>query len=214
MSKVVFSPIQKFTNGATTRLARKAGITRLTSIMHEEIRALSEHYLQTVVQKAVTIIQHDKVETIQTKHVRLALESLNDVPRAISHTGPALGACPKNYKTLLSERRAKSTSERTRRVRNGTGAFREVKHYSNTSSTCFVIAETAISALVRYHAAQANGGKPVRFSANALTMLQLDLELMMVEMLTDARLIAVTSGKVTVKPAHIQLARRIRGENL
>ena len=202
--------IQRLTNGGIARIAHKAGVLRISSLTYEEIRGVTHVYLQEVVHKCVSVVQHDNAKTVQERHVRLALESLSRNSHTIAHNGASLGACRKNYTTLLSERRAKSEA-RVRRTSPGVKTFREIKHYSNDASTCFAFAEAAVSGLVRELARESTGGLEMRFSSNAVLLLQLDLEIMLVELFADAKLFLASAGTLTVQPKHIQYARRVQG---
>jgi len=94
------------------------------------------------------------------------------------------------------------------RFRPGTKAIMEIKRYQK--STDLLIRKMPFQRLVR-EIAQDMSGK-LRFQASAIGAIQEAAEAYLVGLFEDSNLCAIHAKRVTLFPADIQLARRVRGE--
>ena len=101
--------------------------------------------------------------------------------------------------------------KKTRKYRPGTVALREIRRYQK--STELLIRKLPFSRLVR-EIAQEVGKTDLRFQGSAIICLQEAAEAFLVSLLEDANLCAIHAKRVTIMPKDVQLARRIRGEQL
>ena len=101
-----------------------------------------------------------------------------------------------------------SAPRRPHRLRPGTLALREIRKYQK--STDPLIRRQPFQRLVREIA---QGMRPdLRFQSSALEALQEAAEAHLVGLFGDTNLCAIHSGRVTILPKDMQLARRLRGE--
>ena len=115
----------------------------------------------------------------------------------------------------LAEKAARKTGpqgpygvKKPHRFRPGTVALREIRKYQK--STELFIRKLPFQRLVREIA---NDFKPdLRFQSHAIQALQEAGEAYLVGLFEDTNLCAIHAKRVTIFPADIQLARRIRGE--
>lgn len=95
-----------------------------------------------------------------------------------------------------------------RRYRPGTVALREIRRYQK--STDLLLRKLPFQRLVREIAQDFK--QDLRFQSTAILALQEATEAYLVSLFQDTNLCAIHAKRVTIKPADMQLARRIRGE--
>ena len=97
-----------------------------------------------------------------------------------------------------------------RRVRPGTRALREIKHYQR--STNLLIRKAPFARLVRELLVTRHpAGLEFRWQQAAIECLQEASEAYLVCLLSDAYLCAIHAKRVTLMPRDVQLIRRLRG---
>ena len=98
------------------------------------------------------------------------------------------------------------------RYRPGTVALREIRRYQK--STDLLIRKAPFSRLVRELAQnlKEKTGADKLWMSTAVLALQESNEAYLVGLFEDTNLCTIHSGRVTIQPKDIQLARRIRGE--
>lgn len=94
------------------------------------------------------------------------------------------------------------------RYRPGTVALREIRKYQKSSE--LLIRKMPFQRLVREIAQ--NFKPDLRFQSSVVLALQEAAEAYLVGLFEDTNLAAIHSGRVTIMPKDMQLARRIRGE--
>lgn len=103
-----------------------------------------------------------------------------------------------------------------RRYRPGTRALKDIRKYQK--STNFLIRKLPFQRLVREIVQDMKNvrGGPVdyRFQSTALLALQEASEAYLVALFEDTNLCAIHAKRVTIQPRDIQLARRIRGDQM
>ena len=205
------------TKPAIIRLARRAGVKRMSGLVYEETRGILKVYLENVVRNAVIYVTHAKRHTVMEKDIREALTYLG---QPIVHTDKNITTRPHkvcdNYTTKISKSRSRSRSlmaeeegKSPRRTRPGMRALREIRHYQKGSS-CLAFPQASFRLFVREIAQDYATG--LRISANAFTVLQLATESYLTSLFEDALISAIHGKRTTLWPKDLQLARRIRGE--
>ncbi len=101
-------------------------------------------------------------------------------------------------------------TKKPHRFRPGTVALREIRRYQK--STDLLIRKLPFQRLVREIAQEFK--TDLRFQASAIAALQEASEAYLVGLFEDTNLCAIHARRVTIMPKDIQLARRIRGENM
>jgi len=99
--------------------------------------------------------------------------------------------------------------KKIRRYRPGTVALREIRKYQKTTE--LLIRKLPFSRLVREIALAINS-RDLRFQSAAIFALQEAAEYYLVCLFEDTQLCAIHAKRITIKPADMHLARRIRGE--
>ena len=100
--------------------------------------------------------------------------------------------------------------KRAHRFRPGTRALIEVRRAQK--STSLLIQKAPFQRLVREAAEGAKAG--LRFQASAVAAIQDATEAYVVGLLADANVCALHSGRVTVTPKDLAIARRLRGDRV
>ena len=72
--KVFRNTLQGISNGDVRRLARRAGVVRISSLLYEETRGVLRLFLENVVRDAVTYAEHGKRKTVTAMDVVHALK--------------------------------------------------------------------------------------------------------------------------------------------
>lgn len=226
--RVLRDNIQGITKGAITRLARKAGIKRLSGLLYEEIRGVLKVHLEEVVRVAVVFAENRRAKRVTGEDVRNAYQYLGhpmvetDFKKVMRRE---IAQSPGLYKRPVKEGlgsaysscgakpytgpRKQSPGRKPVRYKPGTQSLREIRFYQKQSS-CFSIAAAAFQRLVREIAQDYTDD--IQFSEEALHLLQLATENYLIDLLEDANLQSLHAGRVSVRPSDIQIARRVRNE--
>jgi histone H3 len=176
------------TQPAIVRLARTAGVKTVAGATHQEARAVMKAFLGNVLKSATTYMQHARRNTIGTEDVKLALERSG-----------------RKYYSTGSE----ATMKRCEALKQGSKAVTQIKQAQKGSGVCINLPRAAFERQARDAAAGAFG-KEVRFTADALAMLQVATEAYLIELFEDSNLAAIHARRQTVQPKDLQLVRRIR----
>ena len=96
------------------------------------------------------------------------------------------------------------------RYRAGTVALKDIRHFQKTSA--LLIRKLPFQRLVREIAQDFK--TDLRFQSAAILCLQEAAEAYLVRLFDDANLCAIHARRVTIMPKDIQLARRIRGQQV
>ncbi|MFA6159122.1 MAG: hypothetical protein WC763_05885 [Candidatus Paceibacterota bacterium] len=102
------------------------------------------------------------------------------------------------------------TTKRRHRFRPGTVALREIRRYQK--STDLLIRKLPFQRLVREIAATFR--TDIRFQLSAMAALQESAENYMVGLFEDSNLCTIHAKRITLGPADIALARRIRNDSV
>ena len=66
--------IKGITKPAIRRLARRGGVKRISGLMYEETRGVLKFFLENVIRKSVTYMEHARRKTVTVMDVALALK--------------------------------------------------------------------------------------------------------------------------------------------
>jgi len=218
--KVLRDNIQGVTKPAIRRLAYTAGVKTLSGLNYEEVRGVLRVYLEGVVRDTVTYTEHRRAKTVSSADVVSALPvkmySSNPKPKFRFETrkrseGAEVkgeGKVPKRKPAPKGEAKAGGV-KKAHRFRPGTVSLRNIRRHQKMSSA-LMIRMLPFERFVREVAQDFKND--LRFSANAMLILQFSAEDYLVDLLEDANLAAIHAKRIRVFPKDIQLARRIRGE--
>jgi histone H3/H4 len=121
------------------------------------------------------------------------------------------GKAPRKQLASKAARKSAPTTvgmKKPKRFRPGTVALREIRKYQK--STNLLIQRLPFQRLVREIAQDFKSD--LKFASNALSCLQEGAEAFMVGLFEDCNICAVHAKRVTIMPADMSLARRIRGD--
>ena len=201
--KVLRDNIQGVTKGAIQRLAQVAGVKRISGLVYEEIRGVLKVYLENVLKNAILYTEHSRRRTVSVEDVEAALNRHEPSGGAIRGK-PKAKPCPKHGYGFSF-----GMGQKPHRFLPGTVALRKIRYYQKQSS-CLHIGMLPFQRLVREIAQEYK--TDLRFSKEAVTLLQYAAEHYLVKLLEDANLNAIHAKRQKIEPKDIQLARRIRGE--
>lgn len=111
-------------------------------------------------------------------------------------------------KHAQSGENAKKHDRKKRRFRPGTKALMDIRKQQGKASTKGALRKDPFSRLVREIACGLDSGDK-RWSVTAITMLQAATEEHIIDTMKAANEIAISSGKETIGPKHMQVARRV-----
>ena len=201
--KVLRDNIQGVTKGAIQRLAHVAGVKRISGLVYEEIRGVLKVYLENVLRNAILYTNHSRRKTVSVEDVEAALNRHEPSGGAIRGK-PKAKPCPKHGYGFSF-----GMGQKPHRFLPGTVALRKIRFYQKQSS-CLHIGMLPFQRLVREIGQDYK--TDLRFSKEAVTLLQYAAEHYLVKLLEDTNLNAIHAKRQKIEPKDIQLARRIRGE--
>ncbi len=201
--KVLRDNIQGVTKGAIQRLAHVAGVKRISGLVYEEIRGVLKVYLENVLRNAILYTEHSRRRTVSVEDVEAALNRHEPSGGAIRGK-PKAKPCPKHGYGFSF-----GMGQKPHRFLPGTVALRKIRFYQKQSS-CLHIGMLPFQRLIREIGQDYK--TDLRFSKEAMTLLQYAAEHYLVKLLEDANLNAIHAKRQKIEPKDIQLARRIRGE--
>jgi len=201
--KVLRDNIQGVTKGAIQRLAQVAGVKRISGLVYEEIRGVLKVYLENVLRNAILYTEHSRRRTVSVEDVEAALNRHESSGGAIRGK-PKAKPCPKHGYGFSF-----GMGQKPHRFLPGTVALRKIRFYQKQSS-CLHIGMLPFQRLIREIGQDYK--TDLRFSKEAMTLLQYAAEHYLVKLLEDANLNAIHAKRQKIEPKDIQLARRIRGE--
>ena len=201
--KVLRDNIQGVTKGAIQRLAQVAGVKRISGLVYEEIRGVLKVYLENVLKNAILYTEHSRRKTVSVEDVEAALNRHEPSGGAIRGK-PKAKPCPKHGYGFSF-----GMGQKPHRFLPGTVALRKIRFYQKQSS-CLHIGMLPFQRLIREIGQDYK--TDLRFSKEAMTLLQYAAEHYLVKLLEDANLNAIHAKRQKIEPKDIQLARRIRGE--
>jgi histone H3/H4 len=144
-------------------------------------------YIQKIVRLAAILAKGAQRKTIAVDDIKMALERMG---QKLYSTGQE--ADLKRCKPLPSK-----------------GFVKQVRA-AQKRAECTNIPRAVFDRIVRYNMEEA---PDMRWTADAMAVLQVATEAYMAGLFEDANLCAIHAKRITVQPKDIQLARRIRNEN-
>ena len=201
--KVLRDNIQGVTKGAIQRLAHVAGVKRISGLVYEEIRGVLKVYLENVLRNAILYTEHSRRRTVSVEDVEAALNRHEPSGGAIRGK-PKAKPCPKHGYGFSF-----GVGQKPHRFLPGTVAIRKIRFYQR-QSRCLHIGMLPFQRLVREIGQDYK--TDLRFSKEAVILLQYAAEHYLSSLLEDANLGAIHAKRQKIEPKDIQLARRIRAE--
>jgi len=195
--KILRNTVQGITKPAMRRLAHVGGVKTMSGIIYEDIRGILKIYLEKQVYNSMVYTEFCKRKTVSVK----------DVEHALNRHGTQILTGKLSAKACKVPKRAVNKKNKNK---PGTVALRNIRFYQKQSN-CLHIPAAVFKRLVK---AIAHYGyiKDTRFSKEALTLLQYNLESYLTSLFEDANLHAIHAGRTTLQNKDLSLARRIRGE--
>ncbi len=211
--KVLRDNIQGVTKGAIQRLAHVAGVKRVSGLVYEEIRGVLKVYLEKVLKSAILYTEHSRRRTVSVEDVEAALNRHTKMGGVIRGK-PKAKPCQKyGFSFGMQHAHSGPTSGGVKRAPHrylpGTVAIRKIRFYQKQAG-CLHIGMLPFERLVSEIGQDYK--TDLRFSKEALTLLQYAAEHYLVGLLKDTNLNAIHAKREKIEPKDIQLARRIRGE--
>lgn len=183
--KILRDNIHGITKGRIKELARKAGVKTISSTTYDEVKARIKNMLENWISNIITYTEHSKKRTVGIK----------EVSAGIPH---------KYYSKLLNEKKCK------KRKSKKSSPEKEIKHYQKLGG-CLSIGKESFERLVREITQEYK--LDVRFSAEAIIMIQHCLENCVIEMLSKANLSATHAGRVRLFPKDLEFQLNMSESN-
>jgi len=207
--------VDKVCRDEILRLARKAGIGRLSGLMYDEVRSEIVSFLDGLLKAVVVFVNINRRNTLMEQDVVSALKEMG-----IQQTGlPLRGRCPiYNSRRLtngnhISHLQRGGDSEsiqeggaKSRRFHPGTVARRQIKYYQSKSG-CVVLRKSIIQRVIRDIVM--NHVSEIKISEPAMLLIHSTLEVHLSKLLNAAREVANQNKRPTVQVDDFQLVKRI-----
>lgn len=210
--KVFSNTIQGITNPAIVRICQTAGVKRISGLVYEEFRNVMKIYMENIMKKAISFMDHNRRKTLQQGDLEAAL--------AVSGIYLGAGINPNTTKTFTSRKSRQRGKGKTpaaegdkpktaHRFRPGTVALQEIR-YQQKHSDELALPRINFSRVAReigqdYH-------DEIRYSFSFMELFQYILEHQLVKLMQEVNMCAIHAKRETILPKDIQLARYIRGE--
>lgn len=200
--KVLRDSIQGLTKPAFKRLIHRAGVTRASILVYEELRGIVMVKLEEVIRDAVIFTEHARRKTVMVDDVEAAIEIIDNKFSALVPSHQA-GRC------VDRESNKSEDTETRRRHRPGRAADLDIK-FQQKNADCFSFAKLSFDRVVRevaqdYHV-------ELRFQETAVLLLQQYIEGYIVELVHLAGLQLKQGERETLFPKDLQIVRKIKGE--
>jgi len=216
-------------NDAILRLARKAGIARVSSLLYDGVRTEMGEYLEELLQKVIIFTENGRRNTIKEQDVINALRELG-----IDQVGlPLKGRCPIYNDRWLTRgahhdftQRGGSNEDasddddlesndlyeqvggqKKYKYHPGTVARREIRYYQKKNN-CLIFPKAPFERKVRDIAM--NYMANLRITQPGILLIQSSTESHLLKLLQAAALIAHETGHKTVDAKHLILAKKVR----
>ena len=212
--RVLRDNIQGITKPALRKLARRAGVKRISAPCYEDIRHVLKNNLQHWVHAATVLTNYRGQKTLDARDVFVLTRlykgsalianpySKHASERSRAHRGrkhsPKKGSAKKGKK-------ASGEHKAPHRFKPGTVSIRDVRKQQKSDK--LIVPLAPFNRLVRELA-----GNELRISKSALLALHIITEVYLISLLNHANTLAIHAGRQSITPRDIQTARVVRGE--
>jgi histone H3/H4 len=191
--KILRDNIQAITSNAVKRLARRAGVKRISSLVYEETRGITRVFLEDVLRSVIVRVGFTKSKTIKVKHVEPSLDVA------------MYSAAISDFKCHARKRAEKKEGSKRRHHNPGTVALSDIRHYQKGG--CLMISRAAFNRVVREIAHYFNND--LRLSTDAALLLQYATESHLVHLFEGANTAALHAGRTGIQPKDLQFVRHL-----
>ena len=206
--KIARNPLEDISKNDISRLFNKAGALRLSILVPDHIRAILRIILEELMGNTTTITEYGNHKTVSQKHVRLGIKYTKGLKMTTiavksiqGYKGSKIGA------KKASSEEASTSTRKTIRYKPNTVTRRRIRKLQQTNM--FLIRMAPFQRLVREVSEQFRND--LRFSTDALKLIQSSIEAFLTELADEANLAAIHAERQTVMPRDIQLALRLKG---
>lgn len=209
--------IDSLTKPSIARLAHKAGVKTIGGLIYEDVRRITEAFLQKLIADANKYRDHVRRKTVQRVDVENAL--LFQGRKVLAADTLDYGKCKvvrggddeseadeSDYEEGEEELEGGS---KKRRKKPGTLALQKIRTYQKQHD-CVYFPVAPFKRIVKEIGKEHS--RYIKWSANGLMLIQLATEEYLVKLFENANLCAIHAGRVTLEPKDLTLALRIRGE--
>jgi histone H3/H4 len=196
---------------AIKRLLRRASVKRASDDVYECIRNYSNDFLDKFIKDITIILEYDDRKKIKTQDVELAME----IEGIFSAIGLNKNNETTSFKSIKSRHRSKKShndslndddNNKSRKFKSGTVAMAEIKYYQKNSDSLAI----PKSNFRRYIRAIAYKYKDdIKFSKNAVELIQYVTENNIVELCNKSNLCAIYTERQTLTGSDIVFAQKL-----
>lgn len=186
-ARILRDTIDGITNPVIKRLAQKAGVKSMSSLVYSEVRTILNKRLGEVLQNLAKIVRSGDRAVVTASDVKETLQFMGNTVYATGKEGD-MKKC------------AGHTSS------NGKGALNAVRFYQKQHD-CLYIPHTSFLRVVKEVMQDID---EVKWSPDAVGLLQVIMETFLVELFQDALLCAIHAKRETLYPKDILLVLSLR----
>lgn len=194
--RVVRDAIQGITKSAILRLAHKAGVKNVGSLVYEEVRGIVKLQLEHIVEKAVIVTKHSDRKTVMVGDIQEAMHVIG-FKKMLAWNNIELKRCS-TYET--------NAKKPKKQLARGEGAIRQIRFYQKQHD-CVYFAISSFAKLCKE--ITQDFAEDLRWSNDALAYVQMFIEDYLIALFEHVNLCAIHAGRMTIEPKDLQLVHRI-----
>ncbi len=190
-----------------SRLFNKAGALRLSSLVPDHIRAILKDILVQLMKNTTIVTEYGNHKTVSQNHVRLGIKYTDGLKLTTISVKSISGYKGSKIGTKKSSSDEASTSTKKIRFKPKTTTIRRIRKLQKTGM--FLIRMAPFQRLVREVGDQYMSD--LRFSTDALKLIQASVEEFLTELANDSNLAAIHAERQTVMPKDVRLSLVLKG---
>ena len=190
--KILRDNLQGISDNSIKRLARQAGIPRISKLVYSETRGILYQKLDDILKNAINLMEFQRKKTLDSKTVCSVL------PYNMYTSTPI-------YKVFSNKKKSQKKEGSTRKSSKGTAAAREVVHFQKQHGT-LLIRKSPFARLIKE--VSQNYKTDMRFSKSAKSFLQVYIEMSLVDMFKTASLCMLHARRTTLESKDVFFAHR------
>lgn len=205
------------TSASLARIAYRAGVKRMSSMLYGEMRGVLFVYLEKLLRDAVVVMEHAERNCLECDDIdRALLHAPRRYVNVMRDSPPSLRETAAVVHTAKKRATATAKKGRTKKHSPGVRALENIRKHQESTETLLrptSIFEALVRAIVAENRETVDDAPPhTVLGYRVLRYLQAIADAYLTELLRDANYCALQARRETVRPTDILLVRNMRRE--